>query len=114
MPSPLRDDRGSVTAEFAVALPAVVLVLAVALGALAAGTRAIALESGAGDAARMLGRGESGDRAAAVLHRAAPGARLRILDADGQACVVARVSAPILGPITVPLTARACALREAT
>ena len=58
----LGDDRGSVVAEFAVALPAVVLVLAVGVGALAAASRQVRLQDAVADAARLSARGESAQR----------------------------------------------------
>ncbi|NNH05284.1 hypothetical protein HLA99_15670, partial [Microbacterium ulmi] len=51
-------ERGSATAEFAIALPAVGLVLLLGAGALAAGATTVRLQDAAADAARLAARGE--------------------------------------------------------
>src|SRR6478735_6962196 len=96
----LGDDRGSVVAEFAVALPAVVLVLALAAGALGAGIRQIRLQDAAADAARLVARGESSSRALGVLTDAVPGSEAEISRPGDLVCVAA--SAPAgFGILTV-------------
>ena len=103
----LGDDRGSVVAEFAVALPAVVLVLALAAGALGAGIRQIRLQDAAADAARLVARGESSSRALGVLTDAVPGSAAEISRPGDLVCVAA--SAPAgFGILTVH--ASSCAL----
>src|SRR4051812_35337728 len=103
----LGDDRGSVVAEFAVALPAVVLVLALAAGALGSGIRQIRLQDAAADAARLAARGETSGRALGVLADAVPGATAEITQPGDLVCVAA--SAPAgLGILTVH--ASSCAL----
>ena len=52
-------ERGSVTAEFAVVLPAVAVILAFLLAGAAAGAAQLNLEKAAQAAVRQLGRGES-------------------------------------------------------
>lgn len=92
--------------EFAVALPAIVLVLALCLGALAAGTTAVRLQHAAAESARLFGRGDE-DRARAVADDV--GAAVAVERDGGLVCVVA--SAPVPGPLPLaPLTARSCAL----
>ena len=59
MPSRSRADEGVVTAEFAVALPAVVGVLALCLGAVGAVSSHTMLTSLAVDSARVWARGET-------------------------------------------------------
>lgn len=98
------DDRGAVTAEFAVALPAIVLVLALGLGALATGMTAVRLQQAVAESARLLGRGDDG-RARAVM--AQVGATFSVDRADALVCVEASVSAPVL---IDRLSARSCAL----
>jgi hypothetical protein len=51
--------RGSITAEFAVALPAVVLVLAMCLGCLQLGAQRLRLQDAAAVGARALARGDT-------------------------------------------------------
>jgi hypothetical protein len=105
------DDAGTVTAEFAVVLPAVVLVLGCALGAIGLGGEQLRLQGAAFDAARLLGRGDSGalDRIRAV----APGARLSVRSSGAVVC--ADVRAPVaLGVLSgIVLNASACALDDA-
>ncbi len=105
------DDAGSVAAEFAVALPAVALVLAVCVGAVGVGSQQLRLQDAAADAARGLGRGES---VGAVQHRAvrtAPGSALTDWRSGDLVC--ARLTVGARGPASVaglPLAAESCAL----
>jgi hypothetical protein len=57
-----RDDRGAVTAEFVIVLPAVLAVLALAVAAVLLATHRVALTSAAAEIARLEARG--GDEAA--------------------------------------------------
>ena len=99
-------ERGSVTAEFAVALPAVVLVLALCLTGMQAVGQQLRLADAAAHAARSLARGEPSDVAAARAAREVPGASIT-QSADGDlTCVTA--SAPAALGLTV--TASSCAL----
>lgn len=104
----LGEDRGSVVAEFAVALPAVALVLVLSLGALGAGSRHVRLQDAAADAARLIARGESEGRASAAVAAAVSGAGIGIAHRGDLVCVTA--AAPALGAVPVPLTATSCAL----
>jgi regulator of protease activity HflC (stomatin/prohibitin superfamily) len=103
-------ERGSVAAELAVALPVVVLTLALGVGALGAAARQVALQDAAADAARMLGRGESDDAAARIVSGAVPGAGLTSSRGDELVCATTSADAEIGGVIRLPLTARSCAL----
>ncbi|WP_417561850.1 TadE family type IV pilus minor pilin [Microbacterium sp.] len=103
------DDRGSVTAEFAVVLPAVVLVLALGAATLGVCARQVRLQDAAADAARLVARGEPDARAQSVLASAVDGARAAIATRDDLVCVTA--TAPAGLPVPVPtLRARSCAL----
>lgn len=102
------EDRGSVAAEFAIALPALAVVLAVCVwGVQLAGVQ-VRLEDAAGLAARAAARGDSADAAvAAVL----PGAAVRLDVAAALVCV--DVSATVAAPgglVPMALSARSCAL----
>lgn len=55
----LRGERGSVTAEFAAIVPAVLLVLAFALGAIEVVVQQARLTDAAADAARSVSRGDA-------------------------------------------------------
>lgn len=78
-----RSSRGAVTAEFAVALPAVVLLLAFLLAGAAAGATQLRLEEGARGGARELARGGSAAGAAAVVRRLAGPSAVTALASDG-------------------------------
>lgn len=100
------DERGSVVAEFAVALPAVVLVLAIGIGALATSARQVRLQDAVADAARLGARGEPAARVHAAVSAAVPGASAGIEERGDLVCVTASVTA-VLG---LRITADACAL----
>lgn len=102
-------DRGSVTAEFAIALPAAVLVLALGAAILAACGHQVRLQDAAADAARLAGRGET-DRGMALV--ADVGGTASVSRENELVCVTATASAgaPLVG---VMLRARSCALDEA-
>ncbi len=103
-----RGDRGSVTAEFAIALPAAVLVLALGAGVLAACGHQIRLQDAATDAARLAARGEA-DRGTGLVSDVGGAASV---SHDGDlVCVTATapVGAPLVG---IVLRARSCALDE--
>lgn len=102
-------DRGSVTAEFAIALPAAVLVLALGAAILAACGHQVRLQDAAADAARLAGRGET-DRGTALV--ADVGGTASVSRENELVCVTATASAgaPLIG---VVLRARSCALDEA-
>jgi hypothetical protein len=105
-------EEGTVTAEFAAALPAVVLVLALALGAIQAAGLQLRVVDAASIAARSLGRGEPGGvadgRVAALI-----GSHEYSSSSEGD-FVCASVSAPIvfgtLGSTGLTVSARSCAL----
>lgn len=102
-------DRGSVTAEFAIALPAAVLVLGLGAAILAACGHQVRLQDATADAARLAGRGETGRGTALV---ADVGGTASISREDDLVCVTASAPAgvPLVG---IVLRARACALDEA-
>lgn len=100
-------DRGSVTAEFAVALPAIVLVVLLGVGALGAGARQVRLQDAAADAARLVARGDDPGRAHAVV--GAAGGSADIEPRGDLVCVIARAPAPLRLPLP-ELEATSCAL----
>ena len=99
------DDRGSVVAEFAVALPAVALVLLLGAGSLGACARQVRLQDATADAARLVARGESEARGWAAINAAVPGASATTARRGDLVCVTATSSASLL-----PLSATSCAL----
>ena len=69
--APHRDERGSIAVEFAVALPAVMLVLGLAVGAVVAAAAQVRVEDAAGEAARLAARGDDPGAALALAGGAA-------------------------------------------
>ncbi len=105
------DDTGAAAAEFAVAVPAVALVLAVCLGGVAVGAQQVRLQDAAADAARGLGRGDPFSTVLARAIRSAPGAALE--QGGSGELVCARLTARARGPLTLAglvLSAESCAL----
>ncbi|MCI9858699.1 TadE family type IV pilus minor pilin [Microbacterium proteolyticum] len=101
----LLDDRGAVTAEFAVALPAVIIVLALGVGVLGSAAATVRLQHAATEAARLLGRGDTD----ALVGIAETGGTASVERHDGLVCVAAVAPVPA-GPALPAVTARACAL----
>lgn len=80
-----RQDRGSVTAETAMALPVLVLVLAAAVWVLAALGAQLRCVDAAGGAARAAARGEEPGAVTALARRLAPaGARVQVQQVGDQ------------------------------
>ena len=69
-------EQGSVTAEFAVAMPAVLLVLALSLSATQVAATQLRLQDAAADAARALARGETVAAVTSSLSEQVSGAAL--------------------------------------
>ncbi|RWZ68453.1 hypothetical protein ELQ92_04360 [Labedella populi] len=106
-----RRDRGSVTAEFAVTLPAVLLVLVVCVGAASVSVQRIEVEGAAAAAARVLARG---DRSVAptTVARLARNARLSS-KRDGDfvcATVTAQARFAVAHSIGVEVVGHSCSL----
>ncbi|MCK6080345.1 pilus assembly protein [Microbacterium sp. EYE_5] len=103
------DERGSVAAEFAVTLPAVVLVIVLAVSALSVGGRHVRLEQAASQAARLAAREESADRVRDVAGAIAPGSAVSTRRDGDVVCVDLRTDAGVPLPLP-PLRASSCAL----
>lgn len=103
-------ERGSVAAELALALPAVVLTLLLGAGALGAAAQQVSLQDAVADAARLLGRGESAASAQAAVSASVGGARMASEPRGEFICVSAQVDAQIGRLISIPLSASSCAL----
>lgn len=110
MPTRRGSERGSVAAELALALPAVVLALLLGAGALGAASRQVALQSATASAARLLGRGEAPAAAAQTVHAAVPGAAVSSHSPPGLVCVTARSEVAVGRVLRVPIEAFGCAL----
>lgn len=105
----LRDERGSVTAEFAVTLPAVILVVAFVTTGLGITSQSVRLADAAAVVARQTARGDRGS-VGDTLARLAPGATVSESVGDALVCTELSRVAPI-GPLqaAVTLTSRSCA-----
>jgi Flp pilus assembly protein TadG len=106
-------DSGSVTAELAVCLPVLVLLLAVALSAVTVSAARIRAADGAREAARALARGDRA-LAARAVGRLVPGARLSTAVADGEVTATVQL---LVHPLaswlpSVTVTERAVAAAE--
>ncbi|WP_051427367.1 TadE family type IV pilus minor pilin [Arthrobacter sp. H20] len=112
---PGRGQRGAVTAEVAIALPSLVLLLALLLGAATAGLTQLRLEESARAGAREVARGESADQVEATVRRLAGGQARLALVGDGDwstVTVSSRVTVPLLDLFGWDLSATATARAE--
>jgi Flp pilus assembly protein TadG len=102
-------ERGTVTAEFATVVPAVILVLVCCLGAVHLAGQRLRLQDAAADAARILARGDPAVQRAEALMA---GSVLSRRDSDGMVCATLRAPAAVAGGLLgdVTLTATSCAL----
>lgn len=110
-PSPWRDfwheERGSVTAEFALTVPAVLLILGIAVGSVYLAAERVSLVSLAGEVAQLEARGDG----ALAAHRLAehPGASIARMNDGRMLCVEAK-SVPGAGLLSIiTVTGRGCA-----
>ncbi|CAL4859193.1 TadE family type IV pilus minor pilin [Microbacterium sp. MM2322] len=104
-----RDERGSVAAEFAVTVPAVVLVIVLAVSALSVGGRQVRLEHAAAQAARLAAREEPADRVRAAATALAAGASVTTRRDGDLVCADLVAAAGV--PLPLPeLRASSCAL----
>lgn len=106
----LAAEHGTITAEFAVVVPAVVLVLAMGLSALQVGVLQLRAADAAADGARSLGRGDDAGTAAARVARVLPGASLSSSSDGDLVCVQVDAAAGSGIAALVPVSASACAM----
>ena len=107
--------QGAVTAEFAVALPAVVLLLAMLLAGSAAGITQLRLEDAARAGARALARGEDPEAVNGIVRKlAGPSASSAVLPGGEWMSVTVsdRAAGPLGRMVPWTLTARAEARSE--
>ncbi|TLM72333.1 TadE family type IV pilus minor pilin [Pseudarthrobacter sp. NamB4] len=108
-PGPGRS-RGAVTAEFAVTLPAVLLLLAMLLAGASAGVTQLRLEEGARAGARALARGDDPATVEAIVRTLSGTSASAAVSAEGEwlsVTVTDRVGGPLGSSIPWQLTARA-------
>lgn len=106
-----RGERGSVTAEFALILPAAVLLVVALIAAVGMSSAQLGLQEAAAAGARAAARSGDAEAAAPAVVQVAAGAEAAVR-VDGDAvCVTAtrQSSVPVLGAF--PLRAESCALR---
>ena len=109
----IEGETGSTVAEFAVALPAVLLVLGMVLGGIQLGALQVRVQDAAADAARSLGRGDPSVALAARLARQIPGARWSSTRSGALVC--AHLEASAGGPaalLGLTVSATSCAQAE--
>ena len=104
----MRDTRGAVTAEFAAVIPAVIVVLAVAIGGLQLAGEQLRLQAAAAGAARSFARGESASSVAGEV----PGATIIQLRRGDLVCARAAAQANLGILVGFTLAANSCALGE--
>ena len=106
---------GAVTAEFAVALPAVLLLLAMLLAGAAAGVTQLRLEEGARAGARALARGDDSAAVERIVRTLSGASVSAVVSAEGEwlsVTVTDRVGGPLGASIPWMLTARASTRSE--
>lgn len=100
-----RRERGSVTAEAALVLPVLVLLLTVAVGTVSAVTAQMRCVDAAREAARAVARGESLESGIELAARAAPaGARIRVDSSAERIVVTVTAEVPIGGGLLPAVT----------
>jgi len=100
-------EEGSASAELAVVLPAVVVVLALCLGSVAASAQYVRLVDAAADSARSSARG---DDPAPPVDRVDPRAEVGVSTEGGLVCVEVAARLRPLPVLEVPVAIRSCAL----
>ncbi|MGM1018143.1 MAG: TadE family type IV pilus minor pilin [Actinomycetota bacterium] len=103
-------DAGAVAAELALALPAVMLTLLLGATALGAASRQVVLQDATADAARLLGRGEEQAAARGLVAASVDGARMTTEHRGDLVCVTAGADVRVASFLSLPVTARSCAL----
>lgn len=108
----MRGDRGSVTAEFAVVLPAVLLVLVLCVGSASVSVERIAVQSAAAAAARAAARGEAGGSAVEAASHASRGASVGLRRDGDFVCATVTADATFAAARTVGIrvSGTSCAL----
>jgi Flp pilus assembly protein TadG len=107
--------RGAVTAEFAVALPAVLLLLAMLLAGSAAGLTQLRLEEAARAGARALARGEDTGAVEGIVRQVAGNSASAAINADGEwlsVTVSGRIGGSVASLVPWTLSAKAMARGE--
>jgi len=104
-----RDERGLVTAELAIAIPALILVVGLVIGAIRWSMDAISATSVAAETARKIVRGESEQSSLAASEVSVPSGEWSVRHEPLELCVDARFPPPL--PLMGPVTVTQCASR---
>ena len=104
-----RDDRGLVTLEIAIAIPALLLVVGLIIGVIRWSMDAVTATSIASEAARDIVRGEPEGERLAAAERAVPLAEWSARVGPFEVCVDARFPPPL--PLMGHVTVNQCAPR---
>lgn len=102
-------DSGTVTAELAIAMPTVALVLAVTLSAFGLQVERMNYVAVSASAARALGRGEDEVEVQALLTEVAPEASLEIEFLANHVCAKVSKKVPVLALQNLVISERQCA-----
>jgi hypothetical protein len=104
-------ERGSVTAELALALPSVALVIAVTLGGFSLQVERMKLVDLSASGARALARGEEQAAVEAMLKESRPDALINVAHEENQVCIAVSFMAriPGLGAELLEVSERQCA-----
>jgi hypothetical protein len=100
---------GTVTAELAIAMPSVVLVIAVTLSGFGLQVERMKYVAVAASAARALGRGETESDVAKLVAESAPEARLTVDFLESHICATIAREVPVLGLQEFEVSERQCA-----
>jgi hypothetical protein len=113
LPKPSRraddSETGTVTAELAIAMPSVALVIAVTLAGFGLQVERMKYVSVAASAARALGRGEPQADVQALVFEAAPEASLEVEYLENHICAQVSRKVPVLGLEVFEVSERQCA-----
>lgn len=90
----MKDEEGATTAEFALTLPAVTLILAFLLGAAATGISSLQLEEASRLGARALARGDSQEQVIQLVHSVDEDMKVSFVETEHFAVVTTSKKAP--------------------
>lgn len=105
-------ELGSVTAEFAIVLPAVILILLIGVQVLAIQSSRMKLIGLAAESARALARGEDPAVVDALVAERSIGSKTEVQFLDLSICVAISQTNRIVGFLEIPITERQCARKS--
>ena len=105
-------ELGSVTAEFAIILPSVILILLIGVQVLAIQSNRMKLIGLAAESARALARGEDTAVIEALVAERSMGSKTQVQFMDLSICVAISQNSRIAGLLEIPITERQCARKS--